>query len=208
MPTTAVILCLSFWVLFSVNLTTCHFPYDCSQWIQTAPNPTHPSRWYQYFSRYIVKEDIIGVRPDGELSIYKQNQWDSASFHLQCQLCVSMGCGHFLTQNSSMKHISSSRIADDCVIMSCVIISSESDLVLAVLSVGIPTDPDISWTVSGVSRLLKTCLRRVQSFEQCCGFAFFLICLSSKRNTSPHEVQKSNYSYMYPFSCDVLRLKT
>lgn len=39
-----------------------------------------------------------------------------------------------------MKHISSSRFAGDCVIM--------SDLVLAaILSVGIPTDPEISWTV-------------------------------------------------------------
>lgn len=30
MPTTAVILCVSFWVFFSVNLTACHFPDDCA----------------------------------------------------------------------------------------------------------------------------------------------------------------------------------
>lgn len=42
-----------------------------------------------------------------------------------------------------MEHINSSRFAGDCVIMSCVILS---DLVLAAVpSVGIPTDPEISW---------------------------------------------------------------
>lgn len=44
-----------------------------------------------------------------------------------------------------MEHISSSRFADNCVIVPCVIMS---DLVLAAIpSVGIPTDPEISWTV-------------------------------------------------------------
>lgn len=61
-----------------------------------------------------------------------------------------------------MKCISSSRLADDCVVMSCVILLHESDLVLAVLSVRISTDPDISWTVlceQPVKDMLKNIFR-------------------------------------------------
>lgn len=66
-----------------------------------------------------------------------------------------MGFGHFLSQkNSSVEHIDSSSSADGCVLVLC-----GSGLVLVVLSVRIPTDVDISWIVSCVSRLLKACLK-------------------------------------------------
>ena len=53
-----------------------------------------------------------------------------------------------------MERVDSSRSAGGCVIT-----LYGSDLVLVVRSVRIPTNLDISWTVSSVSRLLKACFK-------------------------------------------------